>query len=54
MVSLANGDVAIVESIPLGVLGGVPTGWKASAAEVNETGSNWTLTVYVVCGKVAG
>lgn len=54
VVSVSNGDVAIVESIPVGQLGGVSTGWKASAVELNDVSGNWTLTVYAVCAKVAG
>jgi hypothetical protein len=47
-----NGDVAIVETRPIGVAGTVPSGWQASAREVTTTSANWTLTVYAVCASV--
>ncbi|MCY4575619.1 MAG: hypothetical protein OXC55_03295 [Chloroflexi bacterium] len=54
VVDSSDDGVAIVESRPVGVVGGVPTGWEASATEMNDVTGNWTLTVYAVCAKVAG
>ena len=45
-------NVVIVSARPTGVAGEVPSGWRASAEEINSTGSTWTLTVYAVCAKV--
>ena len=33
---------------------GVPVGWIADARETSAVASNWSVTVYVVCAKVAG
>ncbi len=50
--SSAGGKVAIVETRPTGLAGEVPTGWIASAVEVNPTDASWTLTVYALCARV--
>ena len=47
-----RGSAAIVETRPFGLAGEVPTGWVASAAEINPYSGVWTLTVYAVCANV--